>query len=164
MPERSILELREMDEAEAKDTLTVNEYGRWQKLKELEEGAKETEERWQEQDELVQEITVHADPDQLGTDVDLYGNDVLVHIDSEDPQLRAAIDTLESEFGEIDDDEVPELTEERRDRYGSALIDALDAVILRWNGHDWDSLDRPRREAILSEARDKWGLEATVMA
>lgn len=162
--ERSTLELRQMDEETARNTLTVAEYERWEQLHELMDGAAETRERWAEEDELVADLTVHADMEQLGTEVDLFGNDVLVHIDSEDREFRAATDRVDSIIGDTDPEEIDELDDEATAKAADALVEMLDTVLVRWNGHEWGALDDDTRASVLQSARAKWGVDGLLLA
>ncbi len=94
---RSITELRRMDEQEARQSLTVAEYERWESINQLHDEAEETREQWEEEEQEVSDLVVRADPEQLGTEVDLFGNDVLVRVDSEDRRFREAAESLSDE-------------------------------------------------------------------
>lgn len=162
--EYTTLDLRRMDEQDARHTLTVAEFERWEKLHDLTDSAAETRERWADESEQVLDITVNADADALGTEVDVYGNDLLVHVDSEDRQFRQAAEALDDELQSTDTDEVDALDAETRERLADAILDVLDACILRWNGTEWGDLPDEKRYAVLGDARAKWGLDATLAA
>lgn len=161
---RSTLELRQMDEQTARNTLPVAEFERWQKLHELMDGAAETRERWADEDETVAELTVHADMDALGTEVDLYGNDVLVHVDSEDGDFRAAAERLDDTLGDTDPNDLDSLDDAGVDAAAEALTDLLDAVLVRWNGTEWSDLAIDTRQDVLYECRRKWGVDGLLLA
>lgn len=166
--EYSTLDLRQMDEQTARNTLTVAEYERWEQLNELRDNAEQTREQWAEADQRVAEITVSADMDQLGTEVEVFGNDLLVHIDSEDPQLRTAAEDLEA-FGEAhgdvtDADDLETLDDGDADRLASLLLDMLDAMIVEWDGTEWGDLPAGARQSILADARSSWGLDGLLLA
>lgn len=168
----SILELREMDEQEARQTLPVAEYERWEKLADLEAGAEETREQWDREAEVVAGVTVHADKDALGTEVDLYGNTLLVHADSDDDALREAFESfedtidshdyggLESDMSDYEEGDLAALETEASEALGEALIDVYDAMLLRWNGTEWGDVTPVERHQILDAARQSWGLDA----
>jgi len=156
---RSITELREMDENEARSTLTVNEFERWEELQELLEGAEETREKWRNEDEQVVDLTVNADMEQIGTRVDLYGNDVLVDVDPTDRHLRNELNALEREFDA--DDEIDDLDQEEIDNLARTAQDILSTIIVKWGDK---RLSDDEKEAVLNEAREKWGIRALVMA
>jgi len=160
---RSITELKRMDEAEARSTLTVDEFERWEKLTELHDEADATREQWADEDAIVAELTVHADKEALGTSVEVFGNDLLVHVDPEDDTLVAAHDRLEALRGEDEADE-DLLDDETRREVGDALTTMLDAVLERWNGHDWGDLPEDDRDAVLAETREKWGIDGLMQA
>jgi len=154
----STLDLRRMDREEARETLPVAEYERWEQLHENINAAAETRERWAEEDQRVQELTVHADAEQLGTEVDLYGNTVLVHVNPDDDRFRAVATDLQDRYGE-DGPDTDELDPEEVDRLADDLIEMLDLVILRWNGVEWDALDPDTRRDTLADARVAWGVD-----
>jgi len=162
----SVLELRQMDRDEARQTLPVAEFERWEQLHELEQGADETRERWAEEDREVQALAVNADPERLGTAVDLFGNDVLVHVESDDPAFTDAVESLQDLLGDDVDDPKAEIEtlQENRAETVECFIDILDAVILRWQGTDWDDVDPATRHETLRQAADKWGLDAMFVA
>jgi len=153
-------ELRRMDEQTARQTLPVAQYERWEDLQALDAQAEDTRERWAAETQQVHDLTVHADPDALGTEVDLYGNDVLVHLDTDDPEFRAIHEEYQ---GLVSDDPDPEELEANREELADAITELLDCLILRWNGHDWQALEPERRRAVLADARAKWGFDNLVL-
>lgn len=159
--EYSVTELLDMGERTARQSLTYDQYQRWEKLNDLHDQAEETRQEWAEEDERVGEIVVHADREELGTRVDLYGNDVLVHVDPEDADVREAARALDDEFGERE--EVPD-DAEAIDRLAGLLLDLFDAVLLEWNGTDWAELPADARQDVLTDAREKWGIEGLLLA
>jgi len=160
----STLDLRQMDEQEARNTLTVAEYERWEKLHENIEAAEETRERFAAEDELVEDITVRADMDALGTDVDLYDNDVVVYIDSENDRFREAADALDGELGDTDPEDVADLDRETIDTVAEHLKTMLDCALVEWNGHEWDALGADTRRDVLATCREKWGVDGLLLA
>jgi hypothetical protein len=173
MPEEySPRELAAMDEDEARNTLTVAQYERWEDLKDLFDEQADTEEEWEQQEETVQEVTVSADMDQLGTEVDIYGNDLLVRADPESQDLQDALETLEDEYGDIEvedpdaDGEAAfgDVNTDRLDALADHLLGMLEEVIVRWDGTRWAGLPRGQREAILADARAEWGIDGLMLA
>jgi hypothetical protein len=154
----STLELRQMDEETARQTLPIAEYERWEKLHDLIDGAEETRSDWDDADKRATDLAVHADMADLATAVDLFGNDVLVHVDPEAADFREAYDVLEAAIEGVDEETVEELDDDAIDTIGSALQQMLDEVLVEWNGHEWDALDDSLRADVLADARDKWGL------
>lgn len=161
---RSVTELRRMDEQTARQTLTVAEYERWEAINDLHDQADETRQQWAEEDERVSDIVVHADRTDLGTAVDLYGNDVLVHVDPEDDAVRDAADTLDGEFGDVGAEDAADLDDVDVDRLAGLLCDLFDAILLEFNGTAWDDLDDDTRRDVLADAREKWGVEGLLLA
>jgi len=153
-----------MDEETARNTLTVTEYERWEKLQELYDEAEETREQWADDEDTVADITVRADMDQLGTEVDLYGNDVLVHVDSGNGDLEAHADAVDDILGETDPGDVADLSADDIDAVVGHLLDMLDLVIQRWQGTEWDSLGEDTRADVLHQCRAKWGVDGLLLA
>lgn len=157
-------ELLAMDDEEARATLTVDQYRRWEKLTDLHADAEQTRDEWDDEREQVTELTVHADPEALGTRVELYGNDLLVRVDPEDDDFRDAATRLDDKFGDRDMDEVDDFDDGVQAAVGDALLDMLDAILLRWNGHDWADIADADRGAVLADCRDKWGIDGLLKA
>lgn len=160
----SVSQLREMDEQTARDTLTVNQYERWEQIQDLYDDVAETEAEWQSQEETVAAVTVSADMEQLGTRVDVFGNDLLVHADTEAPAFRQAAERLESEFGDIDGSELDGVDDDRVQALADHLVEMLSQVIVQWGGTEWDSLPPAQRDSILADAREKWGVDGLMLA
>lgn len=159
-------QLLAMDEQTARQTLTVQQFERWKKLHDLDADAAETKAQWEEEAAQVHDLTVHADTEELGTHVDLYDNDALVHVSSDDRQFRQAIQQFDDLLEEADDEgeELADAVDEKKlDAIANAAQDCLDAMLVRWNGHDWGDLDDAAREAVLADARAKWGVDALVL-
>jgi hypothetical protein len=168
----SPMELREMDEQQARQELPMAQYERWEQLQALDEQADDTEQRWADESETVAGVTVHTDMEQLGTHVDAYGNDLLVYVDIERREFQQAAERLEDEFGDItvDDPDAEgaeafgDIDPDRLDDMADHLLDMLDLVIRRWNGTNWQSLPDDQRADILATARDNWGVEGLLLA
>lgn len=164
----STLELRRMDEQTARDELSVPEWERWQTLTEMVDRAEQTRERWAEEDERVADIEVAAEMDQLGTEVDIYGNTLLVHVNSEDPHLQQIaedIDAYRQRVGDVaDEDDLKGLSESDADELADLLLEMLDTMIVEWGGTEWDELAPHQRQTILADARSKWGLDGLMLA
>lgn len=157
-------ELRAMDEDEALSTLTVAQYERWQGIQDLYDDVEETEAEWDAQAETVAEVTVEADMEALGTRVDVFGNDLLVHADTESTGFRNAAQRLDDEFGDIEGDQLEDVDDGRVDALANHLLDMLDAVLVEWDGTDWDALDEDGRQGVLQSARSKWGVDGLMLA
>lgn len=162
--EYTVVDLRQMDREEARNTLTVNEFERWEKLRELDERAAETKRKWENQAEQVADLTVRADPDALGTELDLMGNPVLVRVSPEDEELQAIGKSLERQYGDIEEIDPEALEAGAADDIADHLIQMLDCVLLRWDGHDWSDLDRPTKDSVLAQVRSKWGIDGLMLA
>lgn len=164
---RNAAELRAMDEETARQTLTVQEYERRERIIETHEQAAEQREAWAEQEREITDIVVHADIEQLGTRVDIFGNDLLVHLDVEDRRVRAVADELETiqdKHDGVDAADAADLSQEDIDELAEPLVELLDLVIRRWNGTAWRSLDDDHRRAILADAREKWSIDGLLVA
>lgn len=160
----SVSELRAMDEQTARQTLTVEQYERWDSLQDLYDQAEANRDRFAREDDQVHDLTVHADPEALGTDVQLYGNDLLVHLDSDDPTFRAVHDEYQDLVGDTDEGEADlEALEENREAVADAIIELFDCLLVRWNGTDWERLSPKQRRGVLADAREAWGFDALVL-
>ena len=104
--EYSPSELEAMSDDEARSELTVEQYERREKLLDLLADAAENEQELAADEERVEDLVVHADPEALGTEVDVFGNDLLVQVESDDPAFRAVAEELDDEFGDIDETEL----------------------------------------------------------
>jgi len=161
-------ELREMSDAEAEQTLTKQQWDRREKLLDLHGEAAETREEWATEAETVAGVTVEADIEDLGTELDLYGNDVIVRVDETVAEDMAdPLERLGEEFEDIStaDPDDAEAEIEALDADATAdlvaiLTDLYDAMLRRWNGHDWQTLPQSDREAILDTAAEQWGASA----
>lgn len=158
----SISELRAMDEQTARQTLTVDQYERWDSLQALYDQAEANRDRFAREDERVHDLTVHADPEALGTEVTLYGNDLLVHLDSDDPTFQAVHDEYQDLVGDVDDADLDAL-EDNREAVADAIIELFDCLLVRWNGTDWEDLSPEQRRGVLADAREAWGFDALVL-
>lgn len=168
--EYSAGELRRMDEETARATLTVNQYERWEQIQDLHDQADETRERWADEEERVQDIAVHADIEQLGTEVDLFGNDVLVYIHDNDREFQNAAERLENNITDgdmietvddlegLDSENVDDLSDDDQEALVDGLLDMLDTILRQWNGHEWQSLPEDTRLTILN----RWASEVGV--
>ena len=174
---RHTAELRQMDRETARNTLTVNEFERWERVNDLHEQAEQTREQWEEQDEQVGELVVRSDPESLGTEVTLHGNELLVHFNANDRHLQAAKDRLDAFYADHDlagmerDDAgetVEELPESEREAITEGmtecLLDLFDAVVIEWNGTRWNAVPDEQREAALRDCLETWGLEDFLFA
>lgn len=165
-------ELADMDEEEARQTLPIAQYERWEQIQDLYEEKADTEAEWEREEETVREVTVSADMEQLGTRVDLYDNDLLVRADPESQALQDALETLEDDYGDIEvedpdaDGEAAfgDVDTDRLDALADHLLGMLDEVIVRWDGTRWAGLPAAQREAILQDARAAWGIDGLMLA
>jgi len=163
-------ELRAMDDETARSTLTVEQYERRENLIDLHEQADETREEWADQAETVADVTVNADPADLGTALELYGNDIIVRVDETADGLEESMQTLEAEFGDIAEADptdaevmIDGVGEDDIDRLADIVADLYDAVLVRWNGTDWERLSPEQRRGVLADAREAWGFDALVL-
>lgn len=167
-------ELRVMDEATARQTLPVAQFERWERLQELYEEAEKTKAEWADQAETVEQIVVHADAQELGTELEVFGNDVLVHVDSSDEafvetaeRVKTTLDTIRESDTDGENEGAPDptaLDSDAREVVADGLCDLFDLVLVRWNDHEWDVLSPDARQAVLQRAHDKWGVDGLLLA
>lgn len=168
----SPFELRDMDEQTARETLTVAEYEEWEQIQDLYAQKRETEQRWEEQAETVADVTVSADMTDLGVEVELFGNTLLVYADLEDPAFRDSVETLESEFGDIEIEDPAadgaaafgDVDADRLDDMAEHLVAMLRSVLVRWDGTPWADLSADQQDAILASVREQWGITGLLKA
>jgi len=164
---RSAAELRQMDEDTARETLTVAEYERRQDIIDAHDAAEQTRDRWREQEATVTDVVVHADIDQLGTAVEVFGNDLVVHIDLNDRRVRAVgkeLEALESEYEDVALDDLDALDDDTVAEIADPILELFDLILRRWNGTEWADLSPHQRQTILADARRKWNLDGVVLA
>lgn len=161
---RPASELRAMDEQTARTELAIDELQRWRKVNDVHDAAAATRSEWADQEQAVTDIVVTADIEDLGTHVDIYGNDLLVRLDAEDADLRAEAQYLEDEYGDTAADEVPDMDDATIDDIAESFLVMLDRVIRRWDGTPWRPLREGKRERILRDAREAWGIDGLLLA
>ena len=165
---RSITELRRMDEQTAMQTLTMAEYQRWESVNDHHERAEQVRQEWRETEAEATSILVNTDVSDLATDIELFGNDVAVYYDPEDPRLHDAAEAVADVLGvDIDDaadleattDDVPR---EAIDDAKAALADLVCVTFVEWNGHNWSDLPAESRRTVAERIQqprpDGWGL------
>jgi len=160
-PEFSAVDLKQMDRAEARERLPPDEFERWERVTDLSDAADERAVAFDDADETATRVTVTADMETLGTDVDLYGNTLTVYLDPTDERLTDAVERLDEEFGGIDKSDLNSLTDTDAEAVGEALEDMLRSAIVAWDGEAFDDLPAGEPLAIVQQAREKWGLMAT---
>lgn len=154
-------ELLALSDEEAAD-LPEGQQQRRAKLQELYDDAEQTKEQWAEEDRRVSNVVINADPEALGTRVNLFGNDLLVQINTDNPNLREAAKNLQ-EY-EDSEQEMEDLSSDDREELATAARDLLDALLIQWNGTEWDRLPETQRHNILADARESWGFENFVIS
>jgi len=172
--ERSITELRRMDESEAKGELNVYQYERWESVNQHLSEAEEIRQEWRDNEQEVTDILVNADMSSVASEVELFGNDVTAYYDPEDKRVREvaerlgdvlgvdieAVEDIEASADDIDDDKL--------DDCKVALADFIGLTIETWDGHDWDDLSVADRESIKTQIAapqpDGWGLSGLMDA
>ena len=165
---RSITELRRMDEQTAMQTLTMAEYQRWESVNDHHDRAEQVRQEWRETEAEATSILVNTDVSDLATDIELFGNDVAVYYDPEDPRLHDAAEAVADVLGvDIDDaadleattDDVPR---EAIDDAKGALADLVCVTFVEWNGHNWSDLPAESRRTVADRIQqprpDGWGL------
>jgi len=161
MSEYRPTELVRMSDEEVAD-LSDEEQQRREKLLALHSESEETKKDWADQRQRITDIVVNADREALGTRVDVFGNDLLVRVHSENTDLRESAERLES-FAD-DEREMADLPAEDREDLAAYLIEMLDAVLLEWNGTDWTDLPEDERYGVLFRAREDWALDGLLSA
>ena len=160
----SAMDLRDMDRTAALNELNAEQFERWEDVQELTQAADERAEQFAANDRTVSSVVVDADLDELGTDVEVYGNDLTVYIDADDDRLHDAIKRLDDRFGDVERDDLDALGDADREAIGEALEDILLSSIVAWDGERFEDLPADEPLAIVRTAREKWGLTPTFEA
>ena len=124
---RSITELRRMDEQTAMQTLTMAEYQRWESVNDHHDRAEQVRQEWRETEAEATSILVNTDVSDLATDIELFGNDVAVYYDREDPRLHEAAEAAADVLG-VDIDDAADLEATTDDVPREAIDDAADVA------------------------------------
>lgn len=167
---RTAADLRRMDEQTARDTLTVNEFERWEALRDLHEQADEQREEWAEDARVATETLVFADAHDLAAEVSVFGNDLLCYYALDDPRIQDTADDLAAVF-DVDPDADPEAIDTIRaedidesdvDAVKDALAELVLVATVEFNGTALDeSTPAARetiREGITADPPEGWGV------
>ena len=165
---RTMTELLRMDESTAKRELSYAEYQTWESANDHQERYQERKAEWRENEQQATDILVNTDVSALATEIELFGNDVAVYYDPEDPRLHEAAQSVADVLGvDIDDaadleattDDVPR---EAIDDAKGALADLVCVTFVEWNGHNWGDLPVESRRTVADRIQqprpDGWGL------
>jgi len=171
--ERTITELRRMDEAEAK-RLPHYEYERWERLTDLHEQADEQRQEWQEDARVANDVLVYSDTRDLAAEVTVFGNSLLVYYSVENESLREIADGLADIFGVDmdavgDGDDAPELTsddvaDDDIEQCKAKLADLIGVAVVEWNGTPWDDIPPQKRDDIKDRIAAEWKLDGLMDA
>jgi len=144
------------------------EYQRWESVNDHHDRAEQVRQEWRETEQEATSILVNTDVSDLATDIELFGNDVAVYYDPEDPRLHEAAEAVADVLGvDIEDaadleattDDVPR---EAIDDAKGALADLVCVTFVEWNGHNWADLPAESRRTVANRIKqprpDGWGL------
>jgi len=176
---RTLTELRQMSEAEARTTLTMAEYRKWEALNDKLDEHEQALERWDETREDATDIMLRADVGDLSESVELFGNPVEAYYAPDDPRLRDLSDRLGDAFG-VDMDEVAENPESVEDvttddldddvigDVKDILADLITVAVVEWDGTEWDNLSDEAQDAIhdliTADPPNGWGVAGAMDA
>lgn len=164
---RTVSELLAMDEATARETLTVQEYQRWESLTDAHERADEVRAEFDAADEAVNRLLVANDFSALTQTVDVFGNELEVYYDPEDKAVRAAAERLADIFDADPRNPDAEITtadvsDEQLAAAKDGLADLLFEAVVTWRGTDFEEVSAAERESlkqtITQPHPDGWGL------
>jgi len=175
--QRSIAELRAMDEHEAKRELSMVEYQRWESLHEHLDAAEENRQELAEADAEVHSLIAKSDPSNLAVDVNVWGNDLSVYYGAEDDAIQAAAQRLADTF-DIDPDgdldaqaetlDSDDIAEDQLHEAKDALAELVLSAVISWNGARWDDVSEADREhirtTITASRPDGWGVAGLIDA
>lgn len=168
-----ITRLREMDESEAKQSLTYAEYQRWESINDRLDEHDEALAEWDETRQEASDIMLRADTSDLASDVTVFGNPLSVYYAPDDPRIRELADDLGDAFGvdiedAADDPDTVEnlstddLPEEIIDDVKAILAELVTVAIVEWDGTPYDELTDADRQAIAdlmtADPPEGWGV------
>jgi len=169
--ERTITELRRMDDATAKRELSYAEYQRWASINDHLDRYDEAKQRWDETRAEATQTLVTADPADFAAEVSVWGNDLAVYYASDDPRLRETVESLADVFdidvdaaaeGDLEAIEADDVAEEDIATAKDTLADLVLLATVTWDGERVSEFDRDRRaayrEAIAADPPEGWGL------
>ena len=171
--EHTITDLRRMDESEARQSLTVTEYERWEAVNDRLDEHAEALDEWDDTRQEATDIMLRADTADLAESVTVFGNPLSVYYAPDDPRIREQADRLGDAFGvDIedagDDPDVADglstddLDDEVIDDVKDILADLLSVAIVEWDGTKWGDLSDADREAIhglmTADPPEGWGV------
>ena len=165
----ALTELRQMDEATAKTTLSYAQYQKWESVQQQFDAHEERKQEFRENEREATDILVHADPSNLAAEVEVFGNDIAVYYAPDDPRIRdpaerlgdlldvdpdADPDEVEIHADDVDDDLVPEAKD--------VLAELVVAALVEWNGTPRADLSNAALESIRTqiagEPPEGWGI------
>ena len=169
--DRTLTELREMDEATAKRELSYAEFQRWDSLNDHFDKHEEAKQRWDETRAGATRDLVSADPIDFAERVTVWGNDLAVYYASDDPRLRETVERLTDVFdidaesarnGEVDAIDADDVADEDVTAAKGVLADLVCLAAVEWDGTRWDDFAPAERdairEAIMAAPPEGWGL------
>ena len=165
---RTLTELLRMDEQTAKRELSYAEYQTWESATDHHGRYQERKREWRENEQQATDILVNTDVSALATEIELFGNDVAVYYDPEDPRLHDAAEAVADVLG-VDIDDAADIEATTNDVPREAIDDAKGALaelvcvtFVEWNGHNWSDLPAESRRTVVERIQqsrpDGWGL------
>ena len=124
---RTLTELLRMDEQTAKRELSYAEYQTWESATDHHGRYQERKREWRENEQQATDILVNTDVSALATEIELFGNDVAVYYDPEDPRLHEAAQAVADVLG-VDIDDAADLEATTDDVPREAIDDAKGAL------------------------------------
>jgi len=164
--EYTLTELLAMDEAEAKATLTVRQFERWESINDHHDRYEDRTAEWDEIDADVTDTVVFADRSDLATDVDVMGNALSVYYDPSDDGIRKPAEALQERF-DVDDEEELNADDVPDDAVAfveEQLAEMVTAAVIEWNGTHWDDIGPDGHDKIKAALKSDWGLAALMDA
>jgi len=163
----TITELRAMDEQTARQSLTVDEFERWESVNEHLDQHEQRKQEWAENDQAVTDMLTN-DASAIASEVELFGDVAAVYYDPEDSRVRNVADRLGEAAG-VDIESVDEadlsaedIDESQIEAVKEVLADFVGLTLVEWNNNTWGDIPVSKREQIKAQMQQSrpngWGL------
>lgn len=164
----TMTELLAMDKAEAVEKLDYGQYQTWESAVDHHDRYHRQKQKWRTNETEATDILVRADVGDLATELTLFGNQVSVYYDPEDPRIRDLVERLGDLLGVDTTDptaieaSAADIDESAIDPAKELLAEFIAVTIQRWDGVEWDDIPSETRSSITDQIQqphpDGWGL------
>lgn len=170
MSDLSPFDLKRMDEAEARERLSDDEFERWQQVRKIVRGGEATRQEWRAQAETVADVIIRDDMREMEATVDIFDNDIRCRAVPDDA-FRGKVEEFRERYGDVADipddaDPAEALGEDVFDETASFMVDLFALLVQSFNGTDLRDVPTNHRRLVALDCLDAWeldGLTACVM-